>query len=235
LEIVSGGLLQVSSGGTLRGEGTFKLTKRIPQPDPIPDILEDFVTSDAANKRLTVLDGGTLQVDGGGTALFKATATVDVDAEFNLRQTGTNYLQWTPWNQTLTVQTGGKVSVESGATLSVAGTLSVTGTKVTDAFESSIRRGQITIATTAGGTEHPFGTGDGAVTFWRVVENLIPLGAFGQNAFPVIPKVFVTLADGRANIKQVAAINVTQSTFSLVVDDWDPPTTDVVVNWLAVT
>jgi hypothetical protein len=63
-EIVSGGLQQVSSGGTFRGEGTFKLTKRIPQPDPTPDILEDFVTGNATTKTLTVLSGAALEVDG---------------------------------------------------------------------------------------------------------------------------------------------------------------------------
>jgi hypothetical protein len=222
-DVLSGALLQVSSGGTFRGEGDFKLTKRTPQPDPTPDILEDFVTSDAANKQLTVLDGGTLQVDGGATALFKATATVDVDAEFNLRQTGTNYLQWTPWNQTLTVLTGATVTVDTGATLTV------TGTKVKDAFESSMRRGYAEVDTDGASTSYPYGGG-----FQRFIFPNLPMATVGQDPLPTTPRVYVSVENNWPNIKHVCAHNVTATKFDLIIDDFDPPTLAIRVNWLAI-
>jgi hypothetical protein len=242
LDIRSGGLLQVSDGGTLRAEGDFKLTKRIPGT---PDTLEDFVTSDAANKRLTVASDGELRVEGtlrlpsGATAEFVGGAGVNMNATFNLEQSDITYLQWRPWEQTLAVLTGGRILVENGGTLNVAGTLISTGSvdftaRVKDAFEKSVRRGNI-VVNTSGGTVYTYGTGDPAVSFTRVVVAGVPMVAFGQDPLTEVPYVYLTLNDGRANIKQVAAINVNANTFDLVVDDWDPPTTDVSVNWLAIT
>jgi hypothetical protein len=122
-----------------------------------PNTNGNYLTADASAKTFTVLSGSTLQVDGtltvGGTATiddltvpangsasFGGGGTVNVNAAFNLQQSSTTYLQWRPWVQTLAVQTGGKVSVESGGTLELAAGSTATFNS-TPAFNRSFERG----------------------------------------------------------------------------------------------
>jgi hypothetical protein len=95
----------------------------------------------------------------------------------------------------------------------------------TSAFSSSIKQGSATVSTSTGGVQHSFG----GSSFKRFTYSI----SFPQ-AFSAPPQVYLTLASNSPSIKTHACSNITASGFDAHVDDYQDPTTGVVVQWLAI-
>jgi hypothetical protein len=141
------------------------------------------------------------------------TATVT----FSDPATNATYITATGGTKTLRVLPGATLDCDGSATFASA---------ATSAFSSSIKQGTATVSTTTGGVVVNL---PGGASFKRFTYAI----TFPQ-AFASPPQVYLTLASNTPTIKTHACSNITATGFDAHVDDYDDPTSNVVVQWLAI-
>ena len=88
-----------------------------------------FLTGSNAYSGTTTINGGVLQVSGGGTALgaLSGTPSITINAGATLRLNSIDTLGWTTGREALIINSGGAVSINSGFRATLANSVTMTG------------------------------------------------------------------------------------------------------------